>query len=62
MVFGRLKDLNLELGDSEIRSLTERFINDANGIQAEGWDPYYLPDRQLQPAECVNLWIRPECD
>lgn len=35
MVFGRLKDLNLELTDSEIRSLTERFINDANDISGD---------------------------
>src|SRR5215831_489696 len=25
------------------------------GVRAEGWDPYYLPGSQLQPAECVNL-------
>jgi DNA phosphorothioation-associated putative methyltransferase len=25
------------------------------GIEAEGWDPYYLPDVQLQSADCVNL-------
>jgi S-DNA-T family DNA segregation ATPase FtsK/SpoIIIE len=30
MVFGRIKDLNLELSDSDTRKLTERFINDAN--------------------------------
>jgi DNA phosphorothioation-associated putative methyltransferase len=27
----------------------------AGGISAEGWDPYYLPDVQLQAADCVNL-------
>lgn len=27
----------------------------ASGINAEGWDPYYLPDSQIQSAECVNL-------
>jgi DNA phosphorothioation-associated putative methyltransferase len=27
----------------------------AAGINAEGWDPYYLPGAQIQSAECVNL-------
>jgi S-DNA-T family DNA segregation ATPase FtsK/SpoIIIE len=35
MVFGRLTNLNLELDDSETRSLTERFINDANDISGD---------------------------
>lgn len=35
MVFGRLKDLNLDLDDSDTRKLTERFINDANDISGD---------------------------
>jgi DNA segregation ATPase FtsK/SpoIIIE, S-DNA-T family len=35
MVFGRLKDLNLELSDVDTRNLTERFINDANDISGD---------------------------
>jgi S-DNA-T family DNA segregation ATPase FtsK/SpoIIIE len=35
MVFGRLKDLNLDLSDADTRSLTERFINDANDISGD---------------------------
>lgn len=35
MVFGRVKDLNLELTDVECRELTERFINDANEISGD---------------------------
>jgi DNA segregation ATPase FtsK/SpoIIIE, S-DNA-T family len=35
MVFGRLKDLNLELSDTDVRRLTERFINDANDISGD---------------------------
>jgi S-DNA-T family DNA segregation ATPase FtsK/SpoIIIE len=35
MVLGRIKDLNLELDDSEYRELTERFINDANEISGD---------------------------
>jgi DNA segregation ATPase FtsK/SpoIIIE, S-DNA-T family len=35
MVFGRLKNLNLELDDSETQRLTERFINDANDISGD---------------------------
>ena len=35
MVFGRVKDLNLELTDTECRELTERFINDANEISGD---------------------------
>lgn len=35
MVFGRIKDLNLELNDSDTRKLTERFINDANDISGD---------------------------
>lgn len=31
-----------------------RFLKDA-GIDAEGWDPYYLPDAQVRSAQCVNL-------
>lgn len=35
MVFGRLKDLNLDLDDADTRKLTERFINDANDISGD---------------------------
>jgi DNA segregation ATPase FtsK/SpoIIIE, S-DNA-T family len=35
MVFGRLKDLNLELNDADTRKLTERFINDANDLSGD---------------------------
>jgi DNA segregation ATPase FtsK/SpoIIIE, S-DNA-T family len=35
MVFGRLKDLNLDLSDPDIRKLTEQFINDANDISGD---------------------------
>ena len=35
MVFGRLKDLNLEWNDADTRRLTERFINDANDISGD---------------------------
>lgn len=35
MVFGRVKDLNLELTDAECRELTEKFINDANEISGD---------------------------
>jgi S-DNA-T family DNA segregation ATPase FtsK/SpoIIIE len=35
MVFGRLKDLNLDLDDSDTRKLTERFITDANDISGD---------------------------
>jgi S-DNA-T family DNA segregation ATPase FtsK/SpoIIIE len=35
MVFGRVKDLNLELPENECRELTERFINDANEISGD---------------------------
>jgi DNA segregation ATPase FtsK/SpoIIIE, S-DNA-T family len=35
MVFGRIKDLNLELSDAECRALTERFINEANEISGD---------------------------
>jgi S-DNA-T family DNA segregation ATPase FtsK/SpoIIIE len=35
MVFGRVKDLNLELTDTECRELTEKFINDANEISGD---------------------------
>jgi S-DNA-T family DNA segregation ATPase FtsK/SpoIIIE len=35
MVFGRVKDLNLELNDAECRELTEKFINDANEISGD---------------------------
>lgn len=35
MVFGRLKDLNLDLDDADSRKLTERFINDANDISGD---------------------------
>jgi DNA phosphorothioation-associated putative methyltransferase len=31
-----------------------RFLKAAR-INAEGWDPYYLPDAPRQSAECVNL-------
>jgi DNA phosphorothioation-associated putative methyltransferase len=27
----------------------------AAGIDAEGWDPYYLPEAQLRASACVNL-------
>ncbi len=35
MVCGRVKDLNLELTDSECRELTDKFINDANEISGD---------------------------
>lgn len=35
MVLGRVKDLNLELGDAECKTLTEKFINDANEISGD---------------------------
>jgi S-DNA-T family DNA segregation ATPase FtsK/SpoIIIE len=35
MVFGRVKDLNLELTDAECRELAEKFINDANEISGD---------------------------
>jgi S-DNA-T family DNA segregation ATPase FtsK/SpoIIIE len=35
MVFGRVKDLNLELTDAECRELAEKFINDANDISGD---------------------------
>jgi DNA segregation ATPase FtsK/SpoIIIE, S-DNA-T family len=35
MVIGRLKDLNLGLGDADYRELTEQFINDANDISGD---------------------------
>jgi S-DNA-T family DNA segregation ATPase FtsK/SpoIIIE len=35
MVFGRVKDLNLELNDAECRELTEKFINDANEVSGD---------------------------
>ena len=35
MVFGRVKDLNLELADAECRELAEKFINDANEISGD---------------------------
>ncbi len=35
MVLGRVKDLNLELSDAECKSLTEKFINDANEISGD---------------------------
>lgn len=35
MVFGRVKDLNLELTDAECREVTEKFINDANEISGD---------------------------
>jgi len=35
MVFGRVKDLNLELSDEDCRELTEKFINDANEISGD---------------------------
>ncbi|OGK08703.1 MAG: hypothetical protein A2W80_15845 [Candidatus Riflebacteria bacterium GWC2_50_8] len=35
MVFGRIKDLNLELTDSDCRDLAEKFINDANEISGD---------------------------
>jgi len=35
MVFGRVKDLNLEIDDAKCRELTERFINDANEISGD---------------------------
>jgi DNA segregation ATPase FtsK/SpoIIIE, S-DNA-T family len=35
MVFGRLKDLNLDLDDADTRKLTERFINEANDISGD---------------------------
>ncbi len=35
MIFGRIKDLNLELTDAECWELAERFINDANEISGD---------------------------
>ena len=35
MVFGRIKDLNLDISDSDSRKLTEQFINDANDISGD---------------------------
>jgi S-DNA-T family DNA segregation ATPase FtsK/SpoIIIE len=35
MVLGRVKDLNLELSDAECKTLTEKFINDANEISGD---------------------------
>lgn len=35
MVYGRLKDLNLELSDTDTHALTERFINDANDVSGD---------------------------
>lgn len=35
MVLGLIKDLNLELHDSESRELTEKFINDANDMSGD---------------------------
>lgn len=27
----------------------------AGGVDARGWDPYYLPDAPIAPADCINL-------
>lgn len=35
MVFGRIKDLNLELNETDCQKLTEKFINDANEISGD---------------------------
>jgi DNA segregation ATPase FtsK/SpoIIIE, S-DNA-T family len=35
MVSGRVKDLNLDISDSEYRQLTDKFINDANEISGD---------------------------
>jgi S-DNA-T family DNA segregation ATPase FtsK/SpoIIIE len=35
MVYGRVKDLNLELTDAECWELTEKFINDANEVSGD---------------------------
>jgi S-DNA-T family DNA segregation ATPase FtsK/SpoIIIE len=35
MVLGRIRDLNLDISDSDARNLTERFINDANDISGD---------------------------
>ena len=35
MVFGRIKDLNLSLSDSDCRQLAEKLINDANDISGD---------------------------
>jgi DNA segregation ATPase FtsK/SpoIIIE, S-DNA-T family len=35
MVFGRVKDLNLDLDDAQCRALTEQFINEANEISGD---------------------------
>ncbi len=35
MVFGRVKDLNLDLEDAQCRALTEQFINEANEISGD---------------------------
>jgi len=41
-------DVGCGLGE-DIRLLKE------SGIDAQGWDPYYLPDAPVGPADCVNL-------
>jgi S-DNA-T family DNA segregation ATPase FtsK/SpoIIIE len=35
MLIGRVRDLNLELSDADLRLITERFINDANDISGD---------------------------
>jgi DNA phosphorothioation-associated putative methyltransferase len=46
--FRRVLDYGCGRG-ADVRLLTQA------GIVATGWDPYFLPDEPLQPAECVNL-------
>jgi len=41
-------DVGCGLGE-DVRLLKER------GIEAQGWDPYYLPDAAVDAADCVNL-------
>ena len=43
-----LFDYGCGRGD-DVRGLIE------NGLLAAGWDPYYAPDRSIQPADIVNL-------
>jgi DNA phosphorothioation-associated putative methyltransferase len=46
--FRRVLDYGCGRG-ADVRLLTKA------GVVATGWDPYFLPDEPLQPAECVNL-------
>ncbi len=44
----RVFDYGCGRGD-DLRGLQE------NGLEAQGWDPFYAPDRPLAPADIVNL-------